>query len=312
MEIKISIIMPVYNVEKYIRKSIESILNQTLNEFELIIINDGSTDSTGQICKQYAQKDRRIKLIEIKNSGQSFARNKGLEVARGKYIGFVDGDDFLEETMYEDLYNNCIYNNSDISIIGMREVNEKGKCINKYIPNDINLIEIMKRAYPWNKLIRKNIFIENNFKFVSGRYYEDVELIPKVFLKANNVSIVKKIGYNYLKRNGSTTQTRDKKILDNLWAYTRIKEYLVGEGVYNLYIDDFNKCVQNFKKYYYRILYDYPTKFLIKNSIKIIRDFNKIGPLKFNEYVIFIKAHIIFKIKETGYYFKNKLNSFRR
>lgn len=311
MDIKISIIMPVYNVEKYIRKAIESILNQTLNEFELIIINDGSTDYTGEICKEYLRKDKRIKFIEIKNSGQAFARNKGLEIARGEYIGFVDGDDFIEKTMYEDLYKSCISDNSDISIIGLREVNENGEYISKYIPENIDLIEIMKRAYPWNKLIRKNIFLDNNLRFASGRYYEDVELIPKLFIKARHVSIINKIGYNYLKRNGSTTQSRDNKILDNLWAYTSIKEYMAREGVYNLYIDDFYECVNNFKKYYCRTLYDYPSKFLLNNSIKIIMNFNKIGPLKLSEYFIFIKMHLIFKIKRSSYYFKwmfKKLN----
>lgn len=309
MEIKISIIMPVYNLEKYIRKSIESILNQNLKEIELIIINDGSSDNTGEICKEYLKKDKRIKLIEIKNSGQAFARNKGLEIAKGEYIGFVDGDDFIEEVMYEEMYNCCIYNNSDICIIGLREINERGQCISEYIPQKIDLAEVLKRAYPCNKLIRRNLFMDNNLKFISGKYYEDVELIPKLCIKAKNISIINKIGYNYLKRNGSTTQIRDNKILDNLWAYTRIKEYLVSEGIYNLYIDDFSKSVNDFKKYYCRILYDYPTKFLIKNSIKIIRNFNKIGSLKFNEYFIFIKMHLIFKIKVLGYNFKNILKN---
>lgn len=311
MDIKISLIMPVYNVEKYLRKSIESILNQTFKYFELIIVNDGSTDGSKEICEEYAKIDNRIKLINIKNSGLANARNKGIRIAKGNYIGFIDSDDFIESNMYEKLYDDCINNNSDISIIGVKHVDENNKCLDQYIPGKADLIEIMKKAYAWNKLYKRRLFIDNKLYFASKKHYEDVELIPKLFVKANKVTCVKIAAYNYLKREGSITQKRDEKILDNLWAYTSVKKYLINENLYDIYNEEFKQCVKNFKKYYCKILYDYPTIFLLKNSIRIISLFEEIEKLKINEYIVFLKMHLIFKIKRIGYDIKNLIGKGR-
>lgn len=118
---KISIIVPVYNVELFLHKCIISILSQTFKDFELILINDGSTDKSGEICDVYSQKDSRIKVIHKKNEGQSSARNKGLEIARGDYIGFVDSDDWIEQDMYKTLYESSIKANADIAVIGLEK-----------------------------------------------------------------------------------------------------------------------------------------------------------------------------------------------
>ena len=119
---KISVIVPVYNVEKYLRKCIESILNQTFREFELILVDDGSTDSSGKICDEYALKDSRIKVIHKENGGASSARNAGLDVAKGEYIGFVDSDDWIEMDMYGELYRLIKENNTDISVCGINNI----------------------------------------------------------------------------------------------------------------------------------------------------------------------------------------------
>ena len=115
MSPKISIIVPVYKVEKYIHKCIDSILNQTFKDFELILVDDGSPDNCGKICDEYAKKDSRVIVIHKENGGLSSARNSGLDIARGDYIGFVDSDDYIENDMYELLYNLCEENNCDIS-----------------------------------------------------------------------------------------------------------------------------------------------------------------------------------------------------
>ena len=122
----ISIIVPIYNVGKYLPKCIESILNQTFKNFELILVNDGSTDNSGVVCDDYEKKDTRIKIIHKSNGGVSSARNAGLYVAKGEYIGFVDPDDYIDKNMYEKLYRLCIDNNSDIAICRFnREINGK-------------------------------------------------------------------------------------------------------------------------------------------------------------------------------------------
>ncbi|EGP5467598.1 glycosyltransferase, partial [Enterococcus faecium] len=121
---EISIIMTVFNVEKYLAKAIDSVLLQTFADFELILVDDGSSDRSGEICDEYQQRDKRIKVIHQPNSGVSSARNTGLENAQGKFIGFVDSDDYIESDMYEFLYNNLIEEKADLSICGIYDVYE--------------------------------------------------------------------------------------------------------------------------------------------------------------------------------------------
>jgi glycosyltransferase involved in cell wall biosynthesis len=121
---EISIIVPVYDVEKYLKKCVDSILNQTFKDFELILVDDGSPDNSGAICDQYAEKDSRVRVIHKENGGLSDARNAGIEVARGKYLGFVDSDDFVNEDMYKQLYTSIIENNADLSICGIFDLYE--------------------------------------------------------------------------------------------------------------------------------------------------------------------------------------------
>lgn len=297
MKPKISIVVPVYNVECYIEKCIESILSQTFKEFEVILVNDGSTDKSGEICNKYKEKDRRVKVIHQKNKGQAMARNRAIKIAKGEYLGFVDSDDWIDINMYERLYYKCIEDELDLAVIGIREVDERNKCLNEYIPNNISLSEIIRRAYPCNKLFKKELFYKNNLFFKEGRYYEDLELIPKLFLKSHKVSYIEESSYNYLRRSNSTTNTRDERIIDNLLAYISLKEFMIGEGLYYKYNDEFNACIKYFKKYYLNMLYDYPSKFLIKNIKYIIIKFKELGENDLSPYIKLILKHINFIIK---------------
>jgi len=130
MDPKISIIVPVYNVELYLGKCIDSILNQTFSGFELILVNDGSLDNCGSICDSFAKLDRRVKVIHKGNGGLSSARNAGLEIACGEYIGFVDSDDYIERQMYETLYNQATETSSDIVVCDFYMIDENGKILN--------------------------------------------------------------------------------------------------------------------------------------------------------------------------------------
>ena len=132
---EISIIVPVYNVEKYLEKCIKSILNQTFTDFELILVNDGSTDKSGVICDNYKNIDDRIIVIHKKNEGLSSARNSGLDIAKGRYIGFVDSDDYINNDMYHKLYEALIKNNSDISICKFVKVYDDSEM--KFSNNDL-------------------------------------------------------------------------------------------------------------------------------------------------------------------------------
>ncbi|UOR13783.1 glycosyltransferase family 2 protein [Halobacillus amylolyticus] len=307
---KISIITPVFNVEEYVGKCIKSILNQSFKNFELILINDGSTDDSGTICDYYASLDNRIKVFHTKNKGQAAARNHGIKIARGEYIGFVDSDDWIERNMFSLLYNYCVINDSDISIIGVREINESGTCLSEYIPNNVTFHSILRRAYPWNKLFKKELFIRNKLFFKEGKYYEDLELIPKLFIKSQGISSITEVAYNYLKRGNSTTANRDGRILDNLWAYTEIKKFLMSEDIYSTYSKEFEKGVIYFRVFYINLLYDYSSSFLLKNSFRLITDFNKIGGLGKKNCLKLLGKHLKFSFLKSGSLIKKLLPRF--
>ena len=169
----ISIIVPVYNVEKYISKCIESLINQTYNNIEIIIINDGSVDKTKTICEQFAHKDGRIILINTENKGVSHARNIGIKKAKGDYIGFVDSDDFIEKEMYEKLIYNARENNAEICACDWTNLvdYEKGRGTITIIDNKENIVNSLFynnniNGYMCNKLYKKALLIDNKGDYI--------------------------------------------------------------------------------------------------------------------------------------------------
>ena len=212
----ISVIVPIYNCEKYLDKCIESIVNQTYKNLEILLINDGSTDNTGNICKNWSKKDKRIKVTNKENGGISDARNKGLELSSGKYISFVDSDDYLELDMIEKLYNNLIENDADMSICDFYEEFNNRTIIKepkeKYFVNEgnekyYNLYgEHRGRiVYPWNKIYKKSLF--DGLKYKKGKIYEDSFIICDLLKKANKVSYYLEPLYHYIQREGSLIHT---------------------------------------------------------------------------------------------------------
>ena len=180
MNPKISIIVPVYKVEKYLHECINSILEQTFKEFELILIDDGSPDNSGKICDEYAQKDKRIKVIHKKNGGPSSARNMGIKISKGEYIGFVDSDDTIEIDMYEKMYNIGVKRNAEIVVSGYVELNSftgsiqqaltplgnkkfiEGNEIKESLESLLSQNKILGYASMCNKLYKRSYIINNN------------------------------------------------------------------------------------------------------------------------------------------------------
>ena len=231
----ISIIVPIYNVGKYLPKCIESILNQTFKNFELILVNDGSTDNSGVVCDDYAKKDTRIKIIHKSNGGVSSARNAGLYVAKGEYIGFVDPDDYIDKNMYEKLYRLCIDNNSDIAICRFnREIN--GKIQNKESTEEIielNNMEAMNELFKGNlyrfslcnKLFSKKCF--NDVLFPEERIHEDLSTTYKLFANSKKAVYINYCGYIYVRRENSIlTSTYNEKRLQAFIAWDEIIEFI--------------------------------------------------------------------------------------
>ena len=231
----ISIIVPIYNVDNYLEKCIDSILNQALEEFELVLVNDGSTDNSGAICDKYSNKDERVKVIHKKNGGVSSARNVGIKNANGDYIGFVDPDDYVDIDMYKKLYELCIKSNSDIAICKLgREIN--GNIINKSYDEgllELNNLEGMRELFKGelyrfslcNKLFNKKCF--ENIKFPEGRIHEDLSTTYKLFANSNKSIYTNYMGYIYVKRENSIlTSTYSERRLQSFIGWDEIIDFM--------------------------------------------------------------------------------------
>lgn len=229
----ISIIVPVYNVEKFLQRCIDSILDQSYKYFELILVNDGSTDNSLSICCQYELKDSRIKVINKKNGGLSDARNIGIDIANGKYICFIDSDDYVHNSYLEHMYKTMIEQDVDMVVCGYEPVSiSEQKNINEIFDCHIkilNQIQSVDRIYSnipyeslviivaWNKLYKKSIF--DNLKYPYGKTSEDNFIVIDVIKKCNKIAICEaKLYYYCLSENSITRSAYSKKNFDLLDA----------------------------------------------------------------------------------------------
>ncbi|MGL5150605.1 MAG: glycosyltransferase family 2 protein [Clostridium sp.] len=236
MNPKISIIVPVYKVELYLEKCIDSILNQTFKDFELILVDDGSPDRCGEICDEYAKKDNRIKVIHKENGGLSSARNAGLDIAKGEYIGFVDSDDWIEVNMYEVLYNLCCDNDADIVSCKALNLYEGKDIVKRFNEKKIKLYEgkinILDAHYNrefnfslCTKLIKTKKI--NKLRFKEGMISEDVIFMIKLYNQIERLVYTTEQKYIYFHRKESiTTSGISFKRLDNLYHSIDLYNYL--------------------------------------------------------------------------------------
>ena len=238
---KFSVILPVYKVEKYLRPCVDSILNQTYKDFEVILVDDGSPDKCPEICDNYARKDSRVKVIHKPNGGQADARNVGLEAAQGEYICYIDSDDFLADNNVLQLLSEKTETNPDIVHYKFKEWFENdghiADCRFDYnVPSEgRTMAEIYcdlvdKDAYynsAWSKIIRRNLLIENNIRFEKGIVGEDNEWYYHVVMVANSLVLVDESLYIYRRRQGSTTTTTTRKnLLDQLYVLDKWEKIL--------------------------------------------------------------------------------------
>ena len=195
---KISVIVPIYNAEKYLAQCIESLIHQTHRDLQILLINDGSTDSSLAIAERYAAQDSRIEIISQPNKGQAAARNIGLLHATGDWISFVDADDYLETDCYTQLIP---YSPSqDIIHFGFRRVTDSHEVLFERIPR-----HPYRYTTPWSRLYRRKWLVDNAISFPEGMYYEDVVFTTDVWLHQPQQTILPYIGYNYLFNRTSTT-----------------------------------------------------------------------------------------------------------
>lgn len=224
---KISIIVPVYNVEKYLAKCLDSLVNQTYQNIEILVVNDGSTDDSGKIINDFSVKfPEKIKPFYKKNGGLSDARNVGIDNATGDYIGFVDSDDYVLETMFEEMLDLAEKHSAEMVICNIQKVDERGNVIQKLtqIPNMPEKIDLETHFsvfsdisyFACNKLFKKNLFETKRFK--KGISFEDIQLIPQLLLECKTIAQTQHFHYHYLERQNSISKTHTEKGLDILQA----------------------------------------------------------------------------------------------
>jgi glycosyltransferase involved in cell wall biosynthesis len=211
----ISVIVPVYKVEEYLEKCIESIISQTYSNLEIILVDDGSPDNSGEICDNYALKDERIRVIHKSNGGLSSARNAGIDIATGEYLGFVDSDDTIEPFMYEKLLTAVERDKTKLAVCSVNYIFENGKKMTKSNLGEDTVFDFYDAMIEmnshrifdmgaWSKLYHKELF--SNLRFPVGKLSEDYYIMYKIFDKAQKVSYVSTPCYNYLQRQNSITR----------------------------------------------------------------------------------------------------------
>lgn len=279
---KISFILPVYNVEKYIKQCIDSVLRQTLKDYEIIVVDDGSLDRSIKIVKEI--KDSRIKIVAKENGGLSSARNTGLKVAKGDYIAFIDSDDYIGiETAYEDMYNIAINENSEI-ITGnaiwyfSEENNYPMKRDMSYFSHSpmksedyfLGCLRSYRIYVPvWINLYKRDFLIKNDLYFKEGIYHEDQEFTPRALIKANKISIYSKDFYVYRQREGSIMNSginikRGLDVLDICLEQEKLIEHMKSEELKILFKNRIAKlCMDQ--------IYMYNLKDVSKNIKELIK-----------------------------------------
>ena len=265
---KVSIILPVYNVESYLRQCLDSIIMQTLEDIEIICVNDGSTDNSLEILQEYKNKDSRIKIINQENRGQGVARNIALENITGDYIGFVDPDDYISPNMYKTLYETAIKHNCDIVEESFYIKNEIRNYLKKR-KNKLNLPKNkifnykVKKNYVfspnlaiWNKLYKTSFIKENDIKFFETKKGEDIIFTIKSRVLASKIVYIDNADYYYrIKKDNIPKSYKNTSPIDELNRQIKfldkIKNALIEDKIYELIKDDFeNYSIQKLKEKY--------------------------------------------------------------
>jgi glycosyltransferase involved in cell wall biosynthesis len=236
---KVSVIVPVYNVENYLAKCLDSLVRQTYQNIEILVVNDGSKDHSEHIIQEYAQKyPEKVKPFIKENGGLSDARNFGIDHATGDYLGFVDSDDYVAPSMFEEMVHLAEKHQSKMVICNIQKVDENGKVTQKLtqIPNMPEKIDLGNNFsvfsdlsyFACNKLFKKELF--RNKRFKKGAHFEDIQLIPQLLLECDTISQTQNFHYQYLERTDSITKTHTEKGLDILKAVIDVEQVFEKSG----------------------------------------------------------------------------------
>lgn len=301
----ISVIVPIYNVSKYLEKCIVSIMNQTYKNIEIILVDDGSSDESGKLCDAFSLKDVRIETIHKTNGGLSDARNAGLDYSHGQYIVFVDGDDYIEENMIYKLYEEMKRGN-DLAICNFKKVDENGKLLDerKNVKTEIIGQEQFWHKYynedlvycvvAWNKMYKTELF--NNVRYEKNKLREDEFILHRIIDQCKNISCISYTGYNYIQRKGSIMSDKTVKMrIDGMEAYLQRANYFY----------------QKDKPYYGNRTLDYGMLIFVYASVNFKNsDSRKIYFQMYEKYKRFISQNV--QVKKGSVKFKIKAEIFAK
>lgn len=237
---KVSVIVPIYNVEKYLEKCINSLLSQTLEDIQIILVNDGSKDNSGNISKEYEKNNKdRVIYVEKENGGLSDARNYGLKYATGDFIAFLDSDDYIEKNAYEKMYNKAIEENADyVECDFIWEFPNKIRMDKQYPYKNKKEMLSFVRVVAWNKLIKRQLITDNNLEFPKGLRYEDVEFTYKLIPFINKFAYVDKPFIHYVQREGSIANVQNERTAEIFTVLDNVIEFYKKNNIYEKYRDE--------------------------------------------------------------------------
>ena len=313
---KVSIVIPVYNVEKYIRQCLESVINQTLKDIEIIIVNDGTKDSSMKIAEEYLP-DKRIKIINKENGGLSSARNAGMREAQGKYICFIDSDDFIDSSMMEELYNKIEKTNSDVVESGILLYDNKTHKVEERKNKKYNFVE--KGSYlwgkytteVWNKIYKKEFLLKNNIFFEEGMIHEDDLFTIRILFSTNKICHIQKSFY-YYRINREESIMTNVNLEKRLKALQRIAEK-IKEYQKMMQTDIFSFLMLKILEIYYLIeIYEINNENIKKEKIKELEESIKINWEKLSKEEKEILKNILKKkiVNKKAFYNMNLTDSF--
>lgn len=282
----ISIIVPVYNVKDYVEKCLDSICGQSYTNLEIIVMDDGSTDGSGELCDAYALKDQRVKVIHRDNRGVSTVRNEGLDIAQGEYIGFVDGDDWVDGDMYEFLYELLIVNEADISVCShyierpnRRKIKYVSDEVLNLTPRDaIRLLvkDDIVRNYLWDKLFKRELF--DGLRFPQNTCFEDMAVMYRVFYRARKVVMKGQPKYHYMMRTDSLIGSKydPKKEYQMFLAVYEQNRFILEKGIWDEIPVFVIRCGIHLIDHIMLVHPSSVTEEIIKNVLVIIRQYDEI------------------------------------
>ena len=279
---KVSIVLPVYNVEKYLHKSLQSILSQSFQDIEVIAVNDGSTDSSGEILSEYAQKDSRLHVIKQANAGLGAARNRGMKEATGTYLFFVDSDDYISKSAVQRLYQiavegdfdlvcfNLVVVDEDYNQIERRRVKQVTEIQGGIVPLTLFMQGKLFRPNAYDKLIRRDLIRSHQLMFPEGVYFEDCLLSLQLLFYATRIKTVDEDCYFYMQRRGSITRSFSRKhLLDTQQLCDDIETWLQNIEMWEVLKKDFGRLAASAWSYALKIVFAMASN---KDPYRLYRD----------------------------------------